>query len=61
MTICVKVNRLDPFMDAKLNSKILLLKPFFVFVEPFRARLASKFAKRAYMTQNYFHNISILA
>ncbi len=45
----MKVNIPDPSMDVKLNSTYLQ-KSFFRFLEPFHARLASKFAKSAHMT-----------
>ncbi len=58
MTVCVKVNSLDPFMDAKLNYKIHFLKPFFVFSSRFERILLHSLQKGQI---NYFHNISTLA
>ena len=40
----------DPLMGAKLKSKTHLLNKFFLFFEPFFARLASKFEKSSNMT-----------
>jgi hypothetical protein len=44
----------DPVMGAKLKSKTHLQNTFFLFFEPFFAHLASKFAKSANMTPNFF-------
>jgi hypothetical protein len=44
----------DSLMGAKLKSKAHLLDMFFDFLEPFFARLASKFSKSANMTKKYF-------
>jgi hypothetical protein len=45
----------DSLMGAKLKSKTHLLDMFFDFLEPFFARLASKFSKSADMTpKNFF-------
>jgi hypothetical protein len=41
-------------MGAKTYSKTRLLKNNFTFFAPFSPRLASKFAKSAYMTQEIF-------
>ncbi len=54
-----KIKSPDPLIDAKLNSKTHI-KYVFRFFEPFYARLTSKFAKSANMTQkiifsNYFN------
>ncbi len=57
LTYIEKTKIPDPEMDAKSNSKTLLLINFFNFFEPFRSRLASKFAKSAYMTPRFFHKI----
>jgi hypothetical protein len=40
-----KMKNPDPVMGAKLQSKTHLLNTFFLFFEPFFARLASKFKK----------------
>jgi hypothetical protein len=44
----------DPVIAAKLNSKAQL--PFFLFFEPFRIHLASKFAISANMTEKDVFN-----
>jgi len=41
-------------MGAKLKSKTHLLNDFFLFFEPFFARLASKFEKSTNMTKKIF-------
>ena len=50
----------DPLMGAKLKSKTHLLNKFFLFFEPFFARLASKFENSNNMTKkNFFEKIKI--
>jgi hypothetical protein len=44
----------DSLMGAKLKSKTHLQDMFFDFLEPFFARLASKFSKSADMTPKFF-------
>jgi hypothetical protein len=48
LTFLKKIKKSDPLMGAKLKSKTHLLNiRFFIFFEPFFARLASKFSKSA--------------
>jgi hypothetical protein len=45
-----KMKNTNPVMDVKLKSKTHLQNTFFLFFEPFFARLASKIEKSANMT-----------
>ncbi len=56
---CVKVNSLDPFMDAKLNSKTHLLKPF-SFFRAVSSAFGFKVCKKClYDPKYFFYNMSI--
>jgi hypothetical protein len=46
----LKIKNTDPLIGAKFKSKAHLLHTFFLFLEPFFARLALKFEKSTYMT-----------